>query len=104
MLSHSKLTIVEQDSPNKVPILLQGDLTPSVMHQYESACLGFFEGKEVAPEKQVRKILTGLRDGRIQEWISIDRDEILNLTFVEFMIEFKAGFLPEDWEEIVMDP
>ncbi|KIM87980.1 hypothetical protein PILCRDRAFT_3692 [Piloderma croceum F 1598] len=98
--SNSGLAKVEQDSPNKVPVLLQGDLTPSVMRQYENACLGFFEGKEIAPEKQVRKILTGLRDDRIQEWISIDRDEILGLTFAEFMVEFKAGFLPEDWEEI----
>jgi hypothetical protein len=98
--SNSGLAKVEQDSPNKVPVLLQGDLTPSVMRQYENACLGFFEGKEIAPEKQVRKILTGLRDDCIQEWISIDRDEILGLMFAEFMVEFKAGFLPEDWEKI----
>jgi hypothetical protein len=71
------------------------------MRQYKNACLGFFEGKEIALEKQVRKILAGLRDDRIQEWISIGRDEILNLTFAEFMVEFKAGFLPEDWEEIM---
>jgi hypothetical protein len=70
------------------------------MRQYENACLGFFEGKEIAPEKQVRKILAGLRDDRIQEWISIDRDEVLKLSFAEFMVEFKAGFLLEDWEEI----
>jgi hypothetical protein len=100
MPSHSKLATVEQDSPNKVPVLLQGDLTLAVMRQYENACLGFFEGKEIALEKQVRKILAGLRDDRIQEWISIDRDEVLKLTFAEFMVEFKAGFLLEDWEEI----
>lgn len=98
--SNSRLAKVEQDSPNKVPVLLQGDLTPSMMRQYENTCLGFFEGKEIAPDKQVRKILAGLRDDRIQEWISIDRDEILGLTFADFMVEFKAGFLPEDWEEI----
>ncbi|KIM78266.1 hypothetical protein PILCRDRAFT_11259 [Piloderma croceum F 1598] len=98
--SNSGLAKVEQDSLNKVPVLLQGDLTPSVMCQYENACLGFFEGKEIAPEKQVQKILTRLRDDRIQEWISIDRDEILSLMFAEFMVEFKASFLPEDWEEI----
>jgi hypothetical protein len=70
------------------------------MRQYENACLGFFEGKEIVPEKQVRKILASLRDDCIQEWISIDRDEILRLSFAEFMVKFKAGFLPEDWEEI----
>ncbi|KIM73216.1 hypothetical protein PILCRDRAFT_15406 [Piloderma croceum F 1598] len=58
-------------------------------------------GKEIAPDKQVRKILAGLRDDRIQDWISIDHDEILKLSFAEFMVEFKAGFLPEDWEEIM---
>jgi hypothetical protein len=100
MSSHSKLATIDQNSPNKVPVLLQGDLTPAVMRQYKNACLGFFEGKEIVLEKQVCKILAGLHDNRIQEWISIDCDEILTLTFAEFMVESKAGFLPEDWEEI----
>ena len=66
----------------------------------ENTCLGFFDGKDIAPEKQVQNFFTGLCDDHIQEWISIDRDEILHLTFAEFMVEFKAGFLPEDWEAI----
>ena len=65
MPSQLKYAVLEQDSPNKVPVLLQGDLTPSVMRQYENACMGFFEGKEIVSDKQVRKILAGLHDDRI---------------------------------------
>ena len=100
MPSQSKNAIVEQNVLNKVPVLLQGDLTPSAMCQYENACLGFFESKEIAVDKQVRKILARLHDDCIQDWISIDREAILAHTFTEFMTEFRSGFLPEDWEGI----
>jgi len=100
MPSISKYAILEQDSLNKVPILLPGDVTPSVMCQYKNTCMGFFESKEIAPDKQARKILAGLHDDCIQDWISINHDQILELTFTQFMVKLKAGFLPEDWEEI----
>ena len=64
------------------------------------ACLGYFEHKDITEDKQVRKILSGLQDNRVQDWISIDRDRFLDLTFAEFMGEFCAAYLPEDWEEI----
>ena len=70
------------------------------MHTYENACLGFFENKDIAEDKQVRKILVGLQDGGIQDWISVDRDHFLALTFPDFMVEFRAAYLAEDWEEV----
>jgi hypothetical protein len=100
MPSLSKLASVEQDAPSKVPMLLPGDITPSVMHMYENACNGYFDTKDVPEEKQVRRVLAGLRDTRIQDWVGIHRERLLAMMFSEFMAEFKLAYLPKDWEEI----
>jgi len=70
------------------------------MCEYKHACIGYFENKDIVPDKQVRKILAGMQDTRIQDWISVDRDHFLNLPFADFMTEFRAAYLPEDWEAI----
>jgi hypothetical protein len=91
---------VEQDSPSKAPILTLGEITPAVMRSYETACLGFFENKDVPEDKQVCKVLAGLQDTHVQDWISVDRPRFLTLSFTNFMTGFHAGYLPEDWEEV----
>lgn len=91
---------VEQDSPSKIPLLLPGDISPTVMREYEYACLGYFDTKDVAPDKQVWKVLAGLRDTCIQDWVSLNCERLLRLTFPAFMTEFKELYLPKDWEEI----
>jgi hypothetical protein len=70
------------------------------MHSYENACLSYFQNKDIVEEKQVHKILGGLQDSRLQDWIDIDREHFLALSFVQFMTKFRAGYLPEDWEEV----
>jgi hypothetical protein len=100
MSSHPKNTVyVDQDSPAKPPVLHPGDITPAVMREFEDSCIGYFENKEIEADKQVRKILTCLRDSRIKDWISTDRDRLLQLSFSEFMKEFRAAYLDDDWEE-----
>jgi hypothetical protein len=96
MPSLSKLTSVEQDAPSKVPMLLLGDIMPSVMCMYENACNGYFDTKDVPEEKQVCQVLAGLRDTRIQDWVGIHRERLLAMTFSEFMAEFKLAYLPKD--------
>lgn len=44
---------VEQDSMSKPPVLLPGDISPEVMREWEDGCVGYFEHKEIAAEKQV---------------------------------------------------
>ena len=94
-----KFASVEQDTPSKAPMLFSGDITPKVMREFEDACFGYFENKEIAADKQVRKILAGLKDDRVKEWLSVDRDRVCNLTFAEFMVEFRASYLPKNWEQ-----
>lgn len=100
MSSQSRFAVVVQDSPSKVPLLLPGDISPTVMRNYEHACYGYFDTKDIAADKQVRKVIAGLRDPRIQDWVGINRDRLLQLEFGVFIAEFKAAYLPKDWEEI----
>jgi len=100
MSSQAKFAVLEQDSPSKVPLLLPGNVTPGVMRAYEHACLGYFDTKDIAVDKQVRKVLPGLRDNRIMDWVTVHRERLIKLTFPKFMEEFKVAYLPKDWEDI----
>jgi hypothetical protein len=90
---------VEQESAAKPPTLHPGDITPAVMREFEDTCLGYFENKEIPSDKQVRKVLAGLKDSRIRDWISTNRQRIQSLDFDAFMSEFRIAYLDNDWEE-----
>jgi hypothetical protein len=92
------LAVLENDSATKPPILRPGDITPDVMRNFEIACLGYFENKDIPVDKHVRKILSCLKDSRIIDWISFNRECLLELSFTEFMTELCAGYLEKDWE------
>jgi hypothetical protein len=100
MSGTSKMASVEQDSPSRPPVLTKGDLTPAVMRSFEQACFGYFENKDIADDKKVKKILASFQDSRIQDWISVERHRFINLVFADFMAEFRAAYLPEDWEGV----
>lgn len=93
------MATVEQSSPSKVPILTAGDISPAVMRQFEHACLNYFIHKKIVADDQVPIILGSLLDHHVTDWISADRDRIVALPFVAFMIEFRTNYLAEDWEE-----
>jgi hypothetical protein len=100
MVSASKLASVEHKSPSHVPVLLTGDVTPEILREYENACIGYFETKDIEDGNKVRKILAGLRNTRILDWVSVNRAEIIALTFPEFMNKLRTNYLHKDWEEI----
>ena len=53
-----------------------------------------------AKDKQVHRVLAGLCDIHIQDWVGIHCDHLLTMTFTDLMTEFKQAYLPKDWEEI----
>jgi hypothetical protein len=75
-----------------------GDITLDIMCEYEDDCINFFDAKEIPTDKQVRKILTGIKDHRIKDWISVERETLLALSFEDFMSKFRTNYLEEDWE------
>jgi hypothetical protein len=95
----SNTASVEQGSPSKVPILHAGDITPTVMREFEDACVSYFDHKNIAEDRQVRMISAGFKDTRIKDWFAADRVRICALTFTDFMSEFRLNYLDDDWEE-----
>jgi hypothetical protein len=75
-----------------------GDITPDVMREYEDDCINFFDAKEIPADKQVHKILMGIKDHRIKNWISVEHESLLALSFEDFMSEFHTNYLEENWE------
>jgi hypothetical protein len=68
------------------------------MHEYEDACLAYFDHKSIKEDAQVRMIASGIKDSCIRDWITSDCDRIHALTFTDFMVEFRTNYLDEDWE------
>jgi hypothetical protein len=56
---------VDQDLPSKVPVLHSSVISPAVMREFQNSCLDYFDNKETVDDKQVRKILPGIKDPRI---------------------------------------
>ena len=99
MPSKTPMASVEQSSPSKVPILSPGDISPSIMRQFEHGCKNYFIHKKIVADNQVSLIIGGLLNDRVSDWISADRDRIVALSFSAFMTEFRQNYLAEDWEE-----
>jgi hypothetical protein len=89
---------VEQSAPSKVPVLTAGDISPATMRQFEHACMNYFIHKKVIADDQVSLIIGGILDDRVGDWIVSDRDLLVALSFDDFMTEFHANYLAEDWE------
>jgi hypothetical protein len=89
---------VEQIASSKVPILHPGDISPELMREFKNGCLDFFDSKEV-PDKQVRKIIPGLKDTCIRDWMATRCEQIIAMSFKNFMAELHTGYLKNDWIE-----
>jgi hypothetical protein len=65
-----------------------GDISPSVMRQFEHGCKNYFIHKKIITDDQVVLIIGGIQDSRVGDWISGERDCLIALSFDDFMIEF----------------
>jgi hypothetical protein len=52
---------VEQDKPNCVPILTEGNPSPKAVQDFENSCLDYFGVTDIVEEKQTAKILPGFK-------------------------------------------
>ncbi|KAJ7182697.1 hypothetical protein C8R43DRAFT_869173, partial [Mycena crocata] len=86
--------------PGKQPTLTPGQLTPSILADYERACRNYFNAKDIAAEKQVAVVMGGLQDVHIVDWLTPEDEvaRVSKLKFKDFMAEIRARFLDADWE------
>lgn len=99
-MSASKTARVEQPSATKPPFLTPGDITPEALRSWEVGCRQYFKHKAVPGEEQVGKVAWGMQEPSIQDWYINDQERMDKLTFVEYMKEVRAYWLPTDWADI----
>ncbi|EDR12184.1 uncharacterized protein LACBIDRAFT_311293 [Laccaria bicolor S238N-H82] len=92
-----------EPTSGKAPILTSGDITLSVMMEFENTCYDFFEAKSVPADEQVAFILPGIRDLHVRNWVAADCVTIVTLPFTSFMTQLRANYLHPDWEDHVRD-
>ncbi|KAJ7142245.1 hypothetical protein C8R44DRAFT_865607 [Mycena epipterygia] len=95
----SKYASVEAQ-PSKAPILSAGEASPTVICEWELACLMYFDVKSIEAKVQVAMVMGGLRNHRITDWLAIDDDRVAAkaLAFKPFMVDIRKRLLPTDWE------
>jgi hypothetical protein len=98
VMSKINCACIEQDNLSKILMLLPGDILPKVMHEYTDACASYFEQKDIPEDRQVHKILAGIKDIQIKDWITANCLHLQGLTFDKFIAEFRQNYLDEDWE------
>ncbi|TFK45173.1 hypothetical protein OE88DRAFT_1640278, partial [Heliocybe sulcata] len=91
---------VEQASSKSAPLLLPGDLTPSVLHDWRESCEAYcYNVKDLKPEDYVKKIAYGMRDPRLRDWYRAKRTAINAMSLEEYIKEMSARFLRPGWED-----
>lgn len=79
-------------------MITDGDFTPEICSQVEKAFNAFFVHKGIEEDKQVARVFSAFQDVHVEEWLSVNRDELLLLTFKEFMAALRKAHLPVGWE------
>lgn len=60
--------------------------------------------KDIAADVRIGKIIYNFESTAIQSWINVEEAQLLALTFPVFLIALKKKFLPQSWEdELVQD-
>ena len=80
-------TLIQEGS--KCPTVTAGDICVKVMHDIEKAAQKFFNNKDISDNKQVSKILDCFDDHQITDWVEVDRDRLIEMTFPAFMTELR---------------
>ena len=85
------------------PQLSNGEISPKSAKDFENHCMNYFVNVKGGIEEnlKVSRILGCFENDLVNDWISVNRDRFTELTFAEFMVEFRARWLPHDWEQNV---
>ncbi|GBE85803.1 Transposon Tf2-1 polyprotein [Sparassis crispa] len=102
MSNNTNMASVTQSSSKNPPILTAGKITPAVAHAWENACLQYFKHNDMANEKKVSKVTGGFQDPIVSDWYYNDADTFDAMSFKDFLILFRARFLPKGWDSAVL--
>ena len=88
----------EQRDPSKPPALSPGILTPQACVDFRGKFRNFFPIKNTPRATQVAMVVASLQDVCQADWVQANKARLLAFSFDVFFAEFKATFLPLDWE------
>ena len=90
--SHSLITCPPQ---------LSGKISPKAVKDFENHCLNYFVNAKggIDDNLKMSRILGCFESDLIKNWISVHCARFTTLSFMEFMVEFRAHWLPHDWEQ-----
>jgi hypothetical protein len=97
----SNLSTVKHPITKHCPIITSGELTPQILLLTKNAFNEFFIVKTVFKEDEVKLILRAFKDVHIRDWIVMDHEHLLAVTFTTFMAKLCSTFLPLDWVETI---
>lgn len=85
------------------PQLKNGDISPKSVKDFENHCLNYFVNAKnsIDDDAKVSRILGCFENDLVNDWISVNRERFVDLTFEAFMTKFSSHWLPHDWEQMV---
>lgn len=92
------LAEIQQTSASHAPILTSGRITPSIIEEFETACLRFFNHKHIDDDDKVSMIIYNLLSPGMVSWVKVKGAHLSDLSWADFMAEFKFKWLPRGWE------
>ena len=103
-MSDTNTASVKHDVITHPPMITDGELSPKIIREFEIRCNVYFMNIKggVADDQKVRKLLGSFKNTLIQDWMSTESDRLIQLSFTDFMNEFRERWLPTNWEQSVL--
>ena len=99
-MSEQKVAISTHPIFTHPPRLSAGKILPKAVVSFEFHCENYFANARggVTDDAKVARILSSFDDLLVNDWIRVNRDRLITLTFEQFMSEFRTRWLPYNWE------
>ncbi|KAG6825410.1 hypothetical protein H0H87_009615, partial [Tephrocybe sp. NHM501043] len=88
---------VTQSSASHAPMVSGGTLTVANLRAFEQGCKRYFSTKAIAAPDQVRRIIYNFEDETVSSWIFNIEDELMDLSFLDFMARLRDKWLSNTW-------
>jgi hypothetical protein len=90
---------IQQRSASHAPVLSAGRVTIAAMHVFKNACRRFFQHKSIGEADRVESVIYNFKSSSVQSWVNVNHTRLVEMTFAQFILEFKRKFLPRNWQD-----
>ena len=84
--------------------MTNGEILPKIIWEFEVRCTVYFMSVKggIADDQKVKKLLGSFKNTLVDDWMSTECDQIVQLSFSNFMDKFQEWWLPANWEQTVL--